>query len=265
MKHFLLFFVYIDIGGQELTSSRGCGIMIVIEGGAHMEQSTKIGLTGNMLKIIAMVAMLTDHVGLYLFPGVAVFRAIGRIAFPIFAFMIAEGYTYTGNRLRYFLMIAGLGTLCQIVTTIAERTLHQGILITFSLAIAAIFLTEMFWNRQRVLYRILAAIGLTLIVFTVLAAYLFPPFWIDYGAFGVFLPVLIYYIKGRKQKVLGMAVGIAVHALTASTVQWCSLFAIPLLFLYDGTRGKAKLKYLFYVFYPTHLVLLYLVAAFFFH
>ena len=228
-----------------------------------MEQGAKIGLTGNMLKIIAMVAMLIDHVGLYLFPDVTAFRAIGRIAFPIFAFMIAEGCTYTRNRLRYFLMIAGLGTLCQIVTTIAVRTLHQGILITFSLAIAAIFLTEAVWKGQRVLYRVLAAIGLTGIAFTLLAAYLFPPFWIDYGAFGVLLPVLVYYIKGNKRKVLGMAVGIAAHALTASVTQWCALLAIPLLFLYNGMRGKAKLKYLFYVFYPTHLVVLYLVANFF--
>ena len=62
-------------------------------------------LPGNALKIIAAIAMLADHVGLMFFPRVSLFRIVGRLALPIFAFMIAEGCRYTRNRLRYFLQI----------------------------------------------------------------------------------------------------------------------------------------------------------------
>ena len=61
------------------------------------------GLSGNSLKIIAAFAMLIDHVGIMFFPTVAIYRIIGRISFPIFAFMIAEGCRYTRNKLKYIL------------------------------------------------------------------------------------------------------------------------------------------------------------------
>ena len=58
----------------------------------------KIGLTNNQLKIIAMISMLIDHIGLQMFPDLLIFRIIGRLAFPIFAYMIAEGCFYTKNK-----------------------------------------------------------------------------------------------------------------------------------------------------------------------
>ena len=228
-----------------------------------MGQRIRLGLSGNALKIIAMIAMFMDHMGSQLFPSVLWLRAIGRVAFPIFAYMIAEGYTYTRNRLRYWLTIAGLGIICQIAATIATRTLHQGILITFSLAIGLMFLSEVLFNSQRLLHRLLAFFGIAVIAFFTLSAYLFPPFWIDYGAFGIILPTLVYYVNGHKRKVFTMALGVAAHALTAPANQWFALCAIPLLFLYNGTRGKAKIKYLFYIFYPAHLIFIWLLATLF--
>ncbi len=71
-------------------------------------------LNGNTLKFIACITMLIDHVGLILFPQFAIFRILGRISFPLFAFMIAEGCRYTKNKLKHFLMIFGLGILCQL-------------------------------------------------------------------------------------------------------------------------------------------------------
>ena len=71
----------------------------------------KLLLSGNALKIIAAVAMTIDHVGLMFFPQLKVLRIIGRIALPIFAFMIAEGCRYTRNKLRYFLTVFLLASL----------------------------------------------------------------------------------------------------------------------------------------------------------
>ena len=62
-------------------------------------------LSGNDLKLIAAAAMLTDHAGLMFFPGNLLFRLVGRLALPIYGFMIAEGCKYTKNRLKYFLSV----------------------------------------------------------------------------------------------------------------------------------------------------------------
>ena len=99
----------------------------------------KIGLTNNQLKIIAMISMLIDHIGVQIFPHVLIFRIIGRLAFPIFAYMIAEGCFYTKNKARYLLMVFGLGFICQLVFYFFMNSLYQGILMTFTLSIICIY------------------------------------------------------------------------------------------------------------------------------
>ncbi|MBO7736222.1 MAG: hypothetical protein J6S22_00120, partial [Clostridia bacterium] len=66
-------------------------------------------LSGNSIKILAAIAMVVDHVGLLFFPFNPIFRMIGRLAFPLFAYMIAEGCKYTKNKWKYLLLMAGLG------------------------------------------------------------------------------------------------------------------------------------------------------------
>ena len=109
-----------------------------------MAAKKKFGfLSSNLLKIIAMAAMVIDHASvIFIGPENTVWRHIGRIAFPIFAFMIAEGCYYTRNKLRYFLTIFLLGLGCQTVYLVAEKSLYQNILITFSLSIIIIFSLE---------------------------------------------------------------------------------------------------------------------------
>lgn len=221
-----------------------------------------IALNSNALKLIAMLAMLIDHVGLYLFPTVLVMRMIGRIAFPIFAYMIAEGCRYTRNRFRYLVGIAGLGVICQIVMTVATRSLHMGILLTFSLSIAIIYATDAFLAQRTPLRGgVLATILLAVIFVAVVMPYLLEShnFKLDYDIFGVMLPVLLYYARGRMPKLLTATALLLIHALLSNYVQLCALFAIPLLFFYDGTRGRARMKYLFYIFYPLHLAVIYLI------
>lgn len=95
-------------------------------------------LSSNALKLIAALTMLIDHIGVILLPNVPILRVIGRIAFPIYAFMIAEGCAYTKNKLRYFLSVFLLGAVCQIVYGIFDSEVYLGILITFSLSILVI-------------------------------------------------------------------------------------------------------------------------------
>ena len=101
-------------------------------------------LSGNALKIIAAVAMLIDHIGLLFFPEQMIFRVIGRIAFPIFAFMIAEGCRYTRNKLRYLLTLSSLALVIQVVYYIAMKSLVMSIFVTFSISIVLVYSLQLF-------------------------------------------------------------------------------------------------------------------------
>ena len=222
----------------------------------------KIGLSNNQLKIIALICMLLDHVGFELFPNILIFRIIGRLSFPIFAYMIAEGCYYTKNRLKYLLNILGLGIICQLVFLVATGSLYQGILLTFSLSIILIYSIDTLIKKKKVLYIILSILA---IIFVLLFSIGFPiifkkeGFEIDYTFLGVLLPVLIYYLPNKLTKLIFTSFILIGLAYIYNYTQLYSLLAIPLLILYNGSRGKLNLKYLFYIFYPAHLVIIYLI------
>lgn len=221
----------------------------------------RFGLTNNQLKIIAMVAMLLDHVGRELLPQWTWMILVGRLAFPIFAFMIAEGCLYTKHKVKYILMIAGLATVCQGAYFFATGSLYQNVLVTFTLSIGLIFITERFLDKPDVASGAILAAVLTGVVALCI---LLPrktngEFVIDYGLVGVLLPVTVRFARGKWEKLTCTAVMLVLLAMTMSSVQWYGLLALPLLALYNGQRGKWKLKYLFYIFYPAHLLVIHLV------
>ena len=81
---------------------------------------------------------------------------------------------------------------------------------------------------------------------------------------GAALPVALYFCRGKAQKLMASAVILALMTSMSPSYQWYALFALPLLATYSGKRGSARLKYMFYVFYPAHfafLGVLYVVAA----
>ena len=109
---------------------------------------TSWGLTGNQLKLIALITMTIDHMGMMLFPRVKILRAIGRIAFPIFAYMIAEGCRHTRNRRKYLLSMVSLAAVCQVVYFFAMGSLSMSVLVTFSLSIGLIYLLDRYDPQQ---------------------------------------------------------------------------------------------------------------------
>lgn len=226
-----------------------------------MELGTKtLRLTGNQLKLIALIAMTVDHLGLFIFHDMIIMRMIGRLAMPIFAWMIAEGCYYTKNRLKYFLTMAGFGTLCQVVYLVAMESLTQCILITFSLSVVLIYALD-YATKKRNLWS-LSLMGVAFAAVAYICVFLpgdLPgtDFSVDYGIYGVFLPVLIYIGKTKEQKLMAAAIGMLPLALRMGWWQFPCFLALPLLALYDGKRGKRKLKYLFYIYYPLHLVAIY--------
>ena len=104
-------------------------------------------LSGNAIKIIAVITMFIDHFGLMFYPDNMALRAIGRLAMPLFAFMIAESARYTKNKAQHFLLLFGLGAVCQIVYQIAMGANAMplyNILITFSLSTIILYALDAF-------------------------------------------------------------------------------------------------------------------------
>lgn len=230
-------------------------------------------LSGNALKLIAAVAMVIDHIGLIFFPQYIIFRIIGRLAFPIFAFMIAEGCHHTRNKLRYFLTMATVATVCQAVYFIVLGDTHMSVFVTFTVSILLVYALQyckkiLFKAESSIVLKIATALSFFALLFLTYVLNRFVD--LDYGFAGCIMPVFaaLFHSEDDTPEFLKRLDVNAVHVLTTAIamvymasvnrkIQYFSLFTVPLLLLYSGKRGKLKLKYFFYLFYPLHLVLLY--------
>ena len=227
-------------------------------------------LSASSLKILACLFMLIDHVGVRLFPGVALLRIIGRLAFPLFAFFIAEGCRYTRNRLKHFLSVFVLGCICESVYIIYMGGWYGNILLSFSLSILLIYMMQ--WCRVKGGYVPYAVMVLALSLLAVALHYVN----FDYGFTGIIAPLIMALPgdragekegispppPGKKLKLLLFTVAVMLTALGSpmGSRQLFALLSLPLVWLYNGKAGNKKLKYFFYVFYPLHLLLIELAA-----
>ena len=103
----------------------------------------KFGIfSNNVLKIIACVTMLIDHIGAILFPTVYALRFIGRISLPIFIFLLAEGCYYTKNKIRHLLVIGSFAVVMQVVLYLATKIIFFSIFIHFTIAIILCYIID---------------------------------------------------------------------------------------------------------------------------
>lgn len=227
--------------------------------GVPMQIQTKnfAGLTGNQLKLLALIAMTCDHVGL---PQFIILRIIGRLAAPLFAYMIAEGCRYTHDRGRYLGRLLGMAALCQIAYFAAMRSLYQCIFVTFSLSVCLIYALDNAVRRRTPVSVLSAAAAVAAVVFVTEGLpriLIHTDFDVDYGLWGVMLPVLVYFGRGKWGKLALFAVGVGLLGLHYGGAQWWGLLSVPLLALYNGKKGTWNIGPLFYWYYPAHLVAIY--------
>ncbi len=239
-----------------------------------------IRLSGNALKIIAAVLMVIDHIGYFLYPQYIILRVLGRLSFPIFAFMIAEGCYHTRNKLRYFLGVFGLAVLYQVFDHFVVRDTYLCILVTFSIAILFIYLLQ--FVKERLLFQGTLCekflVGL-LLCLAVAGIYLLNRvFRIDYGFWGCLAPAFACILKKPSTAhspmlekldqfpvhILTFGIGLVLLSLESGWVQIYCLLALPLLLVYSGERGKLNMKGFFYIFYPVHIGIIYLIGRLFF-
>lgn len=233
------------------------------------------------LKLIACVSMFCCHFGLMCFPSNLVLSILGRPAFPIFAFMIAEGCKYTKNRVRYFMIMFIEGFVMQLVYYFYLGDKSFNIFLIFCFAVLLIYLYDLVdylgTNKKYVPFFItlIAWISILAVLYVICSKgnFLFTYVYANYGFFGMVTPLVIYIIRKKTDvkyhlDLVALCILFVIKCIVTpvylvdSTVNntWFMFLAIPLLLMYNGQRGKLKLKYFFYIFYPAHFVLIYLLS-----
>lgn len=232
-------------------------------------------MTSFILKIIAMLTMTMDHLGDVYLKHVSWMNLIGRIAFPIFAFQISEGYAHTKNLKKYFLRLFLFALISQIPFMLFCSTYTEGftlnIFCTLFVGLLAIFIYDKiyhnnmkFTTNQKINYTLKQVIGILIAILLGIFAQVCN---FDYGFFGIAVIFMFYLFKNDK---LAMVISYITACILKYGIQiilygfniWYILLGIftmlPIIFilLYNGKQGK-KVKYLLYIFYPVHLLILY--------
>lgn len=211
-----------------------------------------------VLKIIAIVAMLFDHISYIIFGEFSIMNYIGRLAFPIFAFLIAEGYSHTSNLKKYFYRLFIFAIISQIPYMLFVSTFGGSfvlnILFTLTLGLLTITVYEKANNK---------ILGFIFVILSAIAAQLLH---FDYGWFGISTIFIFHLFK--KKKILASILFILVTFINyfykfilfldtryLFIILFVCLTLIPIN-LYNEKKGK-NIKYFLYIFYPLHLILLY--------
>jgi len=242
-------------------------------------------MTSSMLKVIACLLMLVDHMGAVFFPKVLILRMIGRLSFPIFAYLIAIGYSKTNSFFKYFYRLVIFAAVSQIPFSLAfgekvniqsfsdfitffvvKPYPHLNVFFTLAVGLLAIRI----WDKGKSKFcNILVVLALG-----ILAKY----FQTDYGIYGVAMILAFYVFRNSKIKTVISQVVVYLFFNASENLYWCyklhvpkiefswfiqvlSLLSLIIIFTYKGNKGK-NLKYFFYVFYPLHLLIIGLIKNF---
>ncbi len=220
-------------------------------------------LSGSILKLIAVVSMFFDHAALLLTPhfpfmseplfnlfsyeitAYFIIRKIGRLAFPIFCFLITEGYRHTKNKERYAFNLLLFAFISEIPFNLMKTgkffTLdYQNVFFTLLLGVLMIYVTEKEYKER---LKAVLLIGLAIVALFLNC---------DYGLKGVLLILLLHILKNHPA-----AQAVLAYPLLSGGIAAFAAF-LPIN-MYNGKRGFIKsswMKYAFYVFYPIHIVVL---------
>ena len=234
-------------------------------------------MTSFALKIIAMITMLIDHSGDAYFKRNTAMNFIGRIAFPIFAFQITEGYTHTKNLKKYFLRLFIFALLSQIPFWLFESTFTSNftlnIFFTLFFGLLAIFCYDKLVNSKFIVVKNEKINTILKIIFGILPAIIFGIIAelakFDYGFFGIAIIFIFYIFRNKKLTmsiifILACIIKYFIEYLKYGNIIFYSLIttftisSIIFILLYNGEQGR-KIKYFLYAFYPVHLLILFLL------
>lgn len=244
-------------------------------------------INSNALKILAMAFMLLDHLWATIIPDNQWMTCVGRLAFPIFAFMIAEGYAHTSDFKKYAKRLLIFGLISEIPFNLMSSgsfiyPFHQNVMFTLLLGLLSIReidkIKQAFRSddeKKKIAKKSLLSL-LKILLFLIIGTVGF----VDYGAMGITVIIALYLFRDVKfgwifqtaalvmlfivtfkgQELVFTLMNNEIHF----PIQGFGVLAMLPIGLYNGTRGKnAKwLKYAFYWFYPAHMAAIYLIWRF---
>lgn len=246
----------------------------------------KNGLSYADIRLIAVAAMLIDHIGAILIEGYLmqsgfmspdafnaspdmtgyglaralyyidiILRLTGRTAFPLFAFMIVQGFTHTHSRKAYLIRLLLFALISQIPFRLAASlTVMDSANVFFTLAMGLICIWGLEIIGEKFSHTFFAITLAAIVAFCCCAAAWYID--CDYGQYGV-LAIMAFYLF-RKQPVQGAAAACIMLMASNPYYETASFLSVFLISRYNGQRGEQRLgKYFFYVFYPAHLLILY--------
>lgn len=224
--------------------------------------SKKFGISAAVLKWIAVVTMIIDHFAVAVYPQFAsyeynvyyIMRKIGRLAFPIYCFLLVEGFFHTKNVKKYFRNCFLFAILSEIPFNMAIfgqvfYSRGQNVYFTLCIGLATLIILDRRKRYPKSKYMLLQ------IFIIVLAASIGQILDVDYHWKGVLFIVMFYYVRNMQEWIRNL-VGICAFAYEGTA----PLAFLPIHF-YNGTRGR-QMKYLFYAIYPIHLLILGLIRLY---
>lgn len=235
-------------------------------------------ITSFMLHIIAMGLMLCDHMWATIFPNDDWLTCIGRVAFPIFAFMIAEGFRKTHDRRKYVLRVVIFALVAEVPFDLMYGSTpfypyHQNVLWTFLIALLCMSGIEAFKKKENIVLTVFVAAVITLCGFVIGSITM-----VDYYGAGV-LTVLLFYFTNRRKATDYIIQLIGMYFLNVKMLggyyftitvlghefeivqQGLALFALIPIWLYHEKQGYHSkwFQYVCYLFYPVHMLVIYVV------
>lgn len=241
-------------------------------------KEVKFDISSAMLHILAMVLMLCDHLWATIIPGNNWLTCIGRIAFPIFAFMLVEGYFYTRSLKKYALRLLLFAVISEIPFNLMYSSsviypFHQNVIWTLLIGLWMIHLNEKSRKTGKPLLFSATAVG-TVFAGALLGIISFS----DYNAAGVLMILVFYFFRGKHwwcflgqiagmyyinfEMLKGLVFPVTVFGNPVEIPQQgLAILALPILWLYQGRKGFSSkwFQQLCYWFYPAHMVLLWLI------
>lgn len=199
------------------------------------------------LKIIAIITMFLDHY-YRIIGGPEWLSVLGRLAFPIFAFSISEGYSHTKNVNKYLMRLLNFAIIIQLPNFLGLQEYPLNIFFTLALGLFCLEILDN--NKINIVVRYIVVLYL---------CFLAEKTGLDYGAYGVILIILFNKLRNNKLYIFiaFLALNLVILKIgNLSEMQIYSIFSLIPIFLYNGKKGYG-MKYFFYLFYPLHFIFLY--------
>ena len=213
-----------------------------------------------MIELVAVVSMIIDHVGFVFFPEMIIFQIIGRLSFPLYAYLIALGYSRTKNSIIYFFRVLVLAIVSQWFFNYLISPIKLNVCFTLSFSIISLIVFES--NR---INKVLKLFLYILILFLALLL------GCEYGSYGILLVLLFHlYIRNQHDKTYKIyaitsiifLIIVSMFVFSFSIIHLYSILSLPIILLTPKNIQKIKvksIKHINYLVYPLHLLIMFLI------